>query len=1216
MDTIKNTKAGVLSWTPAPARISPTSSLMSEDAWDDEDGKDEEEDHDFFSQMDGNGIIRLTLVDEMQKGDGLPGSSPGSPSPEDLAGCEVEIPVEELSYIFYEHLDDADLLSSYADDLCILKEQSDDGDEEKDMTNEGHRTEHLSETDTYMDMTQREIYGAGEGERGFQKGPVDNKDESESQCFPSPFLFVEANGDCKPPCPTYQAFSCPITSRLCPFTTEEMAAGPGIFHGNIPNMGFTDSHPDTNSTMSCGSSPHHQQKGDQGDLEEAADSSEPLLTNEHSSVSNEHLNEAPKKPTSPLGERRLQASFDPPKEDRHYSPKRANESRKGNQNHYVPDLSKVKPRVSFPKGDYKPPKSRWSSKNPPKSLTPVVFKSPADIVKEVLLNTADGSQALSDYSKRTSTGAPSATVPQEFRCQHKAHILAEQLQEDYNRLLTKYAEAANTIDRLRLEARVKLHSEQPRPAHFEPSGLHTEPSKIMRLDFPQAQRAQPSTVSPPPNGASIQRASCGLPALSASISKSSDCQGGPQVTNVLYTKADKLLQQLQGFEELLKSKKPLQQVKALSKLYEGLDSLEKGYLLAKKEQEDANSGHFDPNRELEEFIYQCGLHMDELKEKVEQRVRDGDLLSHSMKSSSSFDDSPSEKRHMLDPSEMTESSGDETKGSDVSLNSAHLKRCQEQAENIHPTYAAHGRRMKEVSKSCSSSLSSLGDITEKRRSKPQTVIRKALSQDGITSPGTDSGFVGSETSHQNTSATPGSVHQGVPKSVSDRQEVRSVKPQASRISAPPQASRISAPPQASRISAPPQASSRSHSPPTIEPRKYCQPELRRSCQDESQQGQWVRQTDATRTDSESTQPVSEDIQSVQYEDSLPCSSPSPSSAARHHYHGDTLETLRSSQAVTCNDPSRPRQTISARPKERRESSPRNQKESKADHLLQRNSTYYRTSTPLRSGAPSFNIDGSSRKRWTKEAEKVEKVVRHASRKRLTHKQQPRPDSSTASEPENAACQLLVSRSTQTSIAVPDSQPSHTSVPHVHHIKQDHAEPEKADIETGGPPPCSQCLSHHSGSSEKSAGGNRAAAHFCCCRCHHGPHCGHHDPKTRTDPDCCRDSNPAKTSSCKPESPSRAAAAPVCPTPLLLYLQPQAVHMCGNNTGAPSKMCSTKEDRERSRPSHVVPRRSLDEALLEARRIHDRSNRMVRKLDAGLRTLERLSKPPHASSNSN
>lgn len=42
---------------------------------------------------------------------------------------------------------------------------------------------------------------------------------------------------------------------------------------------------------------------------------------------------------------------------------------------------------------------------------------------------------------------------------HFTHLLISSLsllllQEDYNRLLTKYAEAENTIDRLRLEAKV------------------------------------------------------------------------------------------------------------------------------------------------------------------------------------------------------------------------------------------------------------------------------------------------------------------------------------------------------------------------------------------------------------------------------------------------------------------------------------------------------------------------------------------------------------------------------------------------------------------------------------------------------------------------------------------------------------------------------------------------------------------------------------------
>lgn len=60
METRKNTTAGVLVWTPAPARTSPTSSVISEDVWEDEDGVQAEKDDDFVSQMDENGIIGLS----------------------------------------------------------------------------------------------------------------------------------------------------------------------------------------------------------------------------------------------------------------------------------------------------------------------------------------------------------------------------------------------------------------------------------------------------------------------------------------------------------------------------------------------------------------------------------------------------------------------------------------------------------------------------------------------------------------------------------------------------------------------------------------------------------------------------------------------------------------------------------------------------------------------------------------------------------------------------------------------------------------------------------------------------------------------------------------------------------------------------------------------------------------------------------------------------
>lgn len=103
-------------------------------------------------------------------------------------------------------------------------------------------------------------------------------------------------------------------------------------------------------------------------------------------------------------------------------------SRKGPLSYRTPDFSKVEPKVHFPKGGYKPPKSRRSSKR--ESLSPeppLVFKSPADIVKEVLLNTTHGSPTPSD-SYRPPTNAPNSTVPEEFRCRRQATTLLEQLQ--------------------------------------------------------------------------------------------------------------------------------------------------------------------------------------------------------------------------------------------------------------------------------------------------------------------------------------------------------------------------------------------------------------------------------------------------------------------------------------------------------------------------------------------------------------------------------------------------------------------------------------------------------------------------------------------------------------------------------------------------------------------------------------------------------------------
>lgn len=110
METRKSTTAGVLFWTPAPAHTSPSSSVISEDLWEDEDDEQAGKDADFVSQMDENGIIGLSEalehVELVEDAEYDPNFYPGRRTTEepDLCRHEVGTPHEELSYNLSEHL--------------------------------------------------------------------------------------------------------------------------------------------------------------------------------------------------------------------------------------------------------------------------------------------------------------------------------------------------------------------------------------------------------------------------------------------------------------------------------------------------------------------------------------------------------------------------------------------------------------------------------------------------------------------------------------------------------------------------------------------------------------------------------------------------------------------------------------------------------------------------------------------------------------------------------------------------------------------------------------------------------------------------------------------------------------------------------------------------------------------------------------------------------
>ncbi|XP_065100185.1 microtubule organization protein AKNA isoform X2 [Paramisgurnus dabryanus] len=302
--------------------------------------------------------------------------------------------------------------------------------------------------------------------------------------------------------------------------------------------------------------------------------------------------------------------------------------RKGQLSHPLPDFSKVEPKVRFPKGGYKPPKSRAVAYGKTSHTDlPIVFKSPAEIVREVLLSSTDESPESPTSSKHLNR-----TVPEEFRCPQQASTLVQQLQEDYNRLLTKYADAENTIDRLRLEAKVGLYSDPPKPSTAVLSGVIQEGSKVMTLSFPQAQRvvfgADSANVTQQKDNSENSKKAPTRPSSVNSVSSRRSGSIGvtaEHLTETLTNQTCRFQLQVDSFEKLLKNGKlkPCEQFKGLSTLAEGQESLERAYLDARAQfqmlqQHQSRPSTFDPDRELEGQIFKSGMRLEELRERGKQ----------------------------------------------------------------------------------------------------------------------------------------------------------------------------------------------------------------------------------------------------------------------------------------------------------------------------------------------------------------------------------------------------------------------------------------------------------------------------------------------------------------------------------------------------------------------------------------------------------------------
>ncbi|XP_049688428.1 microtubule organization protein AKNA isoform X1 [Accipiter gentilis] len=337
---------------------------------------------------------------------------------------------------------------------------------------------------------------------------------------------------------------------------------------------------------------------------------------------------------------------------------------RGRLNHPLPDLSKVEARVKFDQS-YRPPRGRALPARPRAPGGPIGFKSPAEIVREVLLSSGEGVPPQPPTT---------AGLPQEFRSPRQATELVQQLQDDYHKLLTKYAEAENTIDQLRLGARVSLYADPPRPSRSLAVGTVGTGCRVMALSIPQARTAAFSTTPAPAPPASLGGAPApsdreGSPQPPPSPPPPGGgcptCPGpcrcpGTQLTRTLAGQTHKLQAQVESFEGWIRAGSPTPQEQLqvrrphpgtpprgctagpggwrgpgaepadsdvaavvpqrFRKLRDAQDALERAYLRARQQHPGA-SGEFDPNREVEGEIFRLGLRLEELKERLEPGAR-------------------------------------------------------------------------------------------------------------------------------------------------------------------------------------------------------------------------------------------------------------------------------------------------------------------------------------------------------------------------------------------------------------------------------------------------------------------------------------------------------------------------------------------------------------------------------------------------------------------
>ncbi|XP_048845079.1 uncharacterized protein LOC125716624 [Brienomyrus brachyistius] len=289
------------------------------------------------------------------------------------------------------------------------------------------------------------------------------------------------------------------------------------------------------------------------------------------------------------------------------------------QVHYpLPDFSKVAPKVKIPRS-VNPAKS--DSKFP---SDPRFQASPSTLRKSSGTTTVVISEVLEDSVQ------PSAGLPHEFDNQlkhgghHKTSELVQHLQAEYDKLLTRYAEAENLIDQLRLGTTAPASSDPTFPPEYmvlpemEIAGKAT--------NHTDSKQIHPLPTGHPQHLDDLKKLDSHMTATDKQPSE------GERMTNELKEIISRFMIKVEEFKMCLDSLPTgiSEQQMIFKGLVQAQDQLERHYI-AKKEEHRAlqmqnymgvviNAGEFDPERQVEGEIFRTGMFLEDIKELIDNNI--------------------------------------------------------------------------------------------------------------------------------------------------------------------------------------------------------------------------------------------------------------------------------------------------------------------------------------------------------------------------------------------------------------------------------------------------------------------------------------------------------------------------------------------------------------------------------------------------------------------